>query len=61
MADADLRGALFWQTGQLLFGTIPLDHFADWQHLNRRGKDVFSRWLGEQLAEEVQQGKLKVR
>ncbi|MEK9163239.1 MAG: hypothetical protein AAB261_08035 [Chloroflexota bacterium] len=61
MADADLRGALFWQTGQLLFGTIPLDHFADWQHLNRRGKDVFSRWLGEQLAEAVRQGKLKVR
>ncbi|MBI5081478.1 MAG: hypothetical protein HZB17_09280, partial [Chloroflexi bacterium] len=61
MADAESRGALFWRTGQILYEVIPLDHFADWQHLNRRGKDVFSRWLGEQLAQEVQQGKLKVR
>jgi hypothetical protein len=61
MADAESRGALFWQTGQLLFDVIPLDHFADWQHLNRRGKDVFSRWLGEQMADAVKQGKLKVR
>jgi hypothetical protein len=61
MADAESRGALFWRTGQILYGVIPLDHFADWQHLNRRGKDVFSRWLGQQLAQEVQQGKLKVR
>ncbi|MBI5712844.1 MAG: hypothetical protein HZC38_05395 [Chloroflexi bacterium] len=61
IADAESRGALFWRTGQLVFTTIPANHFADWLHLNRRGKDVFSRWLGEQLAQEVQQGKLKVR
>lgn len=61
IADAESRGALFWRTGQLVFTTIPASHFADWLHLNYRGTKVFSGWLGEQLAEAVQQGKLKVR
>lgn len=61
IADAESRGALFWRSGQLVFTTLPADHFADWLHLNYRGTKVFSGWLGEQLAEAVRQGKLKVR
>ncbi len=61
IADAESRGVLFWRTGQIVFTTLPADHFADWLHLNYRGTKVFSGWLGEQLAEAVQQGKLKVR
>jgi hypothetical protein len=61
IADAESRGALFWRSGQLVFTALPANHFADWLHLNYRGAIVFSGWLGEQLAEAVKQGKLKVR
>jgi len=61
IAEAESRGALFWRTGQIVFTTLPASHFADWLHLNYGGTKVFSGWLGEQLAEAVQQGKLKVR
>lgn len=61
IADAESRRALFWRTGQIVFTTLPANNFADWLHLNSRGTKVFSGWLGEQLAQAVQQGKLKVR
>ncbi len=39
---------------------IPADGWADFIHLNRTGAEAYSRWLGEQLREAVQDGRLKL-
>jgi len=51
------RAIRFWPTTQLLL--IPDDGWTDYSHLNVRGGQVFSRWLGEKVGSAVVQGKLR--
>ena len=39
----------FWQTGSM--DLISNDEWADYSHLNRRGAEHFSAWLGSQVAQ----------
>jgi hypothetical protein len=54
---AESRAVPFWQTTRLQL--IPDEGWWDYSHLNTKGAQVFSKWLGEQLGSEVLQGKLE--
>ena len=54
---AERLGMPFWPTMQL--NLIPDEGWKDRYHLNHIGAPVFSRWLGEQLGEAVNQGLLE--
>jgi hypothetical protein len=44
---ADLYHIPFWRTEPL--DSIPDDGWADYSHLNVKGAEIFSKWLGEQV------------
>jgi hypothetical protein len=48
----------FWQTGSL--DLVPEDGWADYSHMNRRGAEHFSAWLGIQLAQAEINGMLRI-
>lgn len=50
---AALHGIPFWQTEPLDF--IPDAGWADYSHLNKTGTEIFSTWLGQQVARMEQQ------
>jgi hypothetical protein len=49
---------IFWQTQGLAL--IPADGWSDHNHLNGAGADLFSRWLGDQIAQAVLNGTLNL-
>jgi hypothetical protein len=51
------RQVPFWLTTPLQL--IPDDGWRDRHHVNYRGAQIFSRWLGARLAEAVEQGTLE--
>lgn len=51
---AALHGALFLETTHL--NLIPDEGWADYNHLNDTGAGIFSRWMGKQIGEAVNQG-----
>ena len=55
---ASLHQVPFWRTQPLHL--IPVDGWADYSHLNTTGAEAFSRWLGWQLGEAVEQGILQI-
>lgn len=54
---ATLHHVPFWQTEPLDF--IPDNGWADYSHLNKMGAEVFSTWLGQQVARAEHQGSIK--
>ncbi len=42
-----------WWESQSLARQIPRSCWYDWMHLNHQGAILFSRWLGEQMAEQA--------
>ena len=54
---ATLYRVPFWQTAPLEF--IPDNGWMDYSHLNQTGAEIFSTWLGQQVARAEQQGSLK--
>jgi len=51
------QGILFWPTSHL--NLIPDEGWKNSNHMNFRGAQVFSRWLGEKIGDAVNQGKLR--
>lgn len=56
-AEAERVGAPFWQTVPLQL--VPGTGWMDQWHMSAEGAAVFSRWLGERLADAVEAGELQ--
>lgn len=46
----------FWQTSSLRL--FPDDSWMDYSHLNAKGAEIFSAWLGHQISQAVKNGEL---
>lgn len=54
---AALHQVPFWQTEPLDF--IPDNSWVDYSHLNRKGAEILSKWLAQQVVRAEQQGIIK--
>ena len=54
---ATLHHVPFWQTEPLDF--IPDNGWVDYNHLNKRGAEIFSTWLGQQVGGADNRGSIK--
>jgi hypothetical protein len=55
-AAAQEHGVLYFETTHL--NLIPDDAWVDYSHVNIRGAEIFSQWLGSQLGTAYQRGKV---
>jgi len=55
---ANLHHVPFWRTEPI--DLIPDDGWSDYSHLNTKGAEIFSVWLGRQVAEAENQGMIEV-
>lgn len=55
---ASLHQVPFWQTEPL--DSIPDDGWSDYSHLNVTGAKIFSDWLGEQVGQAEEQGRISI-
>ena len=53
-----LHDVTFWQTEPL--DSIPDDGWSDYSHLNIKGAEIFSTWLGEQIGAAERWGSIRV-
>lgn len=50
----------FWQPWKTIPGdVVPEDGWVDFYHMNTIGAEAFSRWLGQRVADAVEQGELR--
>lgn len=54
---ANLHQVPFWRTEPL--DSIPDDGWSDYSHLNTKGAQIFSTWLGEQVGEAERRGSIQ--
>ena len=57
-ALANLYHVPFWRTEPI--DLIPDDGWSDYSHLNTKGAEIFSVWLGRQVAEAENQGTIEI-
>lgn len=55
---AKLHQVPFWRTEPL--DSIPDDGWSDYSHLNVTGAEIFSTWLGEQVGQAEEQGRILI-